>query len=206
MPQPFIPTVGAVRTAITLSQAEGTIQNIFWFTREAAWTQAQREALNTALETWWTTNMKPLTASTWALTIIETVNQDTQNAPSSVHIVSPVVSGNVAGGAYPGGTALCASLRTDLRGRNYRGRSYCGGLPTNIRFSDGTASAAHVANLIAALAALKTVIEGLGAVWVVVSKYLNNTARPAGLKTPITAVSMDTAFDSQRRRLFGRGA
>lgn len=202
----FIPTAGAVRVDLTSGGAEGSIHNIYWFTRAAAWTQPQRDALNTALQTWWSASMAPLLSGDTALSSIDIVNQDAQNSPGTVYAVSPTIPGTVGGGAYPEGTAICIGLRTALRGRNYRGRSYISGIPLSKRYTDGTATAAYVSDLITALNALIGVISGLGAVWVVVSKYLNGVARPAGVATPITAIVADTAFDSQRRRLFGRGS
>lgn len=201
----FIPTPGAVRTDIALFNSLGQVHNIYWFSRAAAWTQAERQALNTALETWWTTNMKPLISANISLASITTVNQDTANAPSSVHVVSPLQAGAVTGSAYPAGTCICCTLRTELRGRSFRGRSYISGLPVTVRQDDGNATIAFIGNLVNALIALRTVITGLGALWVVVSKYTNHVARASGLATEIVAVAADNAFDSQRRRLVGRG-
>jgi hypothetical protein len=64
---------------------------------------------------------------------------------------------------------------------------------------------AHVAAILSALAALKTAITGLGALWVVVSHFVNKAPRANGLSTPITAIAADPYWDSQRRRYFGRG-
>lgn len=205
MAVPFIPTPNCVHSDIVLAAADGQIHNGYWFQRAAPWTLAERQALNTALETWWVANMKALMTGTVALSSINTVNQDTQNAPSTMHIVSPAQAGTVAGGSEPWGSPVCIGLRTDFRGRNYRGRTYISPIPQSMRYGDNTVTAAHLANLIAAMQALLAVINGLGAVWVVVSKYLNKVPRGVGVQTPITAFAADTAFDSQRRRLFGRG-
>lgn len=201
----FIPTVGAVRVDIMFTLAGQQIHNIIWAAREAAWTQAQREALAEAIETWWGAELKSKMSSQIALAQITVVNQDTASSPSSVRVVSPTIPGTNVNPAVTAGTALCATLRTDLRGRNYRGRMYLAGLPRtemNDAVSTGTGI---LAQIIAALMALKTVIEGLGAVWVVVSKWLNKVPRAGGTKTPITAVSIDQYVDSQRRRLGLRG-
>lgn len=205
MPVGFIPTPGTVRTDIALFNSLGQVHNIYWFQREAAWTQAEREALNTALQTYWTTNLKPLLSANISLAQITSVNQDTANAPASTLVVTPLVAGSVTGSAYPAGTCICCTLRTGLRGRSFRGRSYISGLPVTVRQDDGNATVAFIGNLINALAALKTVITGLGAIWVVVSKYTNKVPRAAGLCTPVTAIAADQSFDSQRRRLVGRG-
>ncbi|HEY9758907.1 MAG TPA: hypothetical protein V6C97_27305 [Oculatellaceae cyanobacterium] len=201
----FIPTAGAVRTDMQFLLNNQQVHNIFWFSREANWTEAEREALNDALKTWWDTTGKTYFSGQLVLTQITTVNQETASAPSSTLIVSPGIAGTVSGATVPTHTACCATLRTDLRGRSYRGRTYLGGVPSGGLADNLTFTTTFVANVITALTALKTAIEALGAVWVVVSKYTNKIPRAAGTKTPITAIAVDTYIDSQRRRLGGRG-
>lgn len=202
----FIPTAGAVRTDLGYVNWNQSVHNILWFSRDGNWTETEREGLNTAIAGWWETSMKSNISSSCALASLTTVNQENQNAPASTLIISPVSGGTISGLQLPTGTALCATLRTDLRGRNYRGRMYLPGIPLTKQESATNATNAYIADLLTALAALKTVIEGLGAIWVVVSHYLNKVARANGVKTPITAISMDSYFDSQRRRLGLRGA
>lgn len=201
----FIPTVGAVRTDIQFQCGNQQIHNVLWFSREANWTQAEREALNDAIEAWWSTSAKQYFATDMALTQIKTVNQESASAPASTLIVTPAVAGTVSGGALPNNAAVVATLRTDQRGRNYRGRMYLGGLAKTATDSPLGIPGSVVANLLTALAALKTAIEALGAIWVVVSHFLAKAPRAQGLKTPITGISMDNYIDSQRRRLAGRG-
>lgn len=201
----FIPTAGAVRVDIQYVQSGQQIHNVIWATRDAAWTLAQREALNTAIKDWWDTTAKAFFSNQLALTMVTSVNQDTSSSPASTLVVSPAIAGSAAAVPLPNGSALVASLRTDLRGRNYRGRMYLAGVRETARVDAISITTGEIANLITALAALKTVIDGLGAIWVVVSHYLNKLPRSAGLKTPITAISMDQYIDSQRRRLGGRG-
>lgn len=201
----FIPTAGAVRVDIQFVQAGQQIHNVIWCIRDAPWTQAQREALNLAIKDWWDTTAKVYFSSQLALTQVTSVNQDSSSSPSSTLVVSPAISGTAASEPLPNGSAMVASLRTDLRGRNYRGRMYLAGVRDSSRVDAISIATTEIANLISALAALKTVIDGLGAIWVVVSHFLNKLPRTAGLKTPITAISMDQYIDSQRRRLGLRG-
>lgn len=200
----FIPTPGAVRVDIMYLMSGQQVHNIIWVSRDAAWTQAEREALNTAVHTWWTAQ-KSNWATSIALAQVTSVNQEAFNSPSSTLIVSPPEAGTGAGVGPSNGTALVATLRTDLRGRNYRGRMYIAGHRSADVQDTLQATTAHITSLLAALAALKTAIEALGAVWVIVSHFVNKLPRAEGLKTPITALAMDPYWDSQRRRLFGRG-
>lgn len=201
----FIPTAGAVRTDIQYSLAGQQVHNVIWCSRDAAWTQAQREALNDAIAAWWNVTAKTLRNQAMSLVQITTVNQDTQNAPSSTLVLAPPVPGVGLGTPLPNNAALCATLRTDLRGRSYRGRQYLAGYQTTAMADAVTWITMIIADAITALGALKTAIDALGAVWVVVSHFTNKVARAQGLKTPITAVSVDAYIDSQRRRLGLRG-
>lgn len=201
----FIPTAGAVRTDMQFSCAGQQVHNIFWFSRDAAWTQAEREALNTALAAWWNVSGKQNFASAIALTQITTVNQDANNAPSSTLIVSPAVAGTNVAAAAANNVSLCTTLRTALRGRSYRGRTYFGGI-SSLSVQDAiTFTTQTLTNFVTMMTALQTAVTALGAVWVVVSKWINKVPRAQGLKTPITAISADQYIDSQRRRLGLRG-
>lgn len=201
----FVATPGCVRVDIQFVHQGQQVHNIIWCKREAAWTDAQRDALASAIEAWWNVSAKTNHSNTFALVGIEVVNQDAQNSPATVHVVSPASPGTLGTAFAPSGTALCATLRTDLRGRSYRGRMYLGGLPGSAVVDPIATSVGYIANLIAELVALKDAIEALGAIWVIVSKFVNHLQRAAGLPTAITAISMDQYFDSQRRRLGLRG-
>lgn len=201
----FIPTPGAVRADMQFDYGGQQVHNVIWCSRDSAWTEAEREGLAAALSTWWSSSGKSEFTAGLALNQITVVNQDTDNAPSSVLVVSPAVPGTGGTGGLPGNVALCATLRTDLRGRSYRGRMYLGGQDASDQLTANTFTTTHVANLIAILNNLKDAISALGALWVVVSKFHNLIARSNGVKTPITAISIDNVADSQRRRLPGRG-
>lgn len=201
----FIPTPGCVRTDIQFSLAGQQVHNIIWCSREANWTQAEREALNSAIEAWWTATARGTFSTQLALVQITTVNQEAANAPSSTLVVSPASPGTGGATVVPNNVAACATLRTDLRGRSYRGRMYLAAALDTARLNSIQWTTAYIAQIITILGALKTAIEALGAVWVVVSKFTNKVPRASGLKTPITAVSCDQYMDSQRRRLGLRG-
>lgn len=202
----FIPTIGAVRTDLQFSTAGGQAHNILWFSREANWTQSEREALNTALATWFTSTGRDMISSANALTQITTVNQEAANAPSSVLVVSPAIGGNNASTSFvPTSATCCATLRTALRGRSYRGRMYLAGPGSSGLLDNIHLTSTYIATVIAALGSLKTAIDALGAVWVIVSHFASNAARANGLKTPVSAIAVDNLIDNQRRRLGGRG-
>ena len=201
----FIPTANACRVDMQFSLGGQQIHNILWFTRAATWTEQNRLDLLDALATWWTTSAKQYFSSQISLTQLTAVNQEAQNAPSSTVIINPAVPGTVVGDSEPTNVAVCATLRTNLRGRSYRGRMYLAGAPQTSQTSSVLMGTTLLANLITALGALKTAIEAVGAVWVIVSKFVNKAQRTSGVATPVTAISIDQYWDSQRRRLGLRG-
>lgn len=201
----FIPTPGAVRVDIQFVAAGQQLHNVIWCYRDVAWTEAQRQGLADAIEAWWGASAKQYFPSTTALSQITVVNQEASNSPATTSIVSPAVPGTSAGGALQNNVAACATLRTENRGRSFRGRMYLGQVSASSVVDAISMSAAWVANIVSMLTALKTAIEGVGALWVIVSKYANKLPRAAGLKTEITAISADQYYDSQRRRLGLRG-
>jgi hypothetical protein len=201
----FIATAGAVRVDLQHLHAGQQVHNVIWATRDSSWTQAQREALNTAIAGWWDTNAKNLCHSSMALTQVQTVNQDTANAPASTLVIASPSSGTRTGGAQGSNVACCVTLRTDLRGRNFRGRYYLGGIDLSALASAIQYTTGFLTSVLTTFGALKTAIDALGALWVVVSHFTGNIARGSGLKTPVTAISVDSYLDSQRRRLGLRG-
>lgn len=201
----FIPTAGCVRVDLQFDLGGQQCHNILWVSKDSTWTQAEREALNTAIKDWWHTTARSKFTTGIALQQVTSVNQETQEAPSSTLIVSPQDPGTVSDTGLPNNVAMCATLRTGLRGRSYRGRMYLGGFGVTHRNGTTTWTTTAVADIITVLTALKTVIEGLAAVWVIVSHYHLKAPRATGLKTPITAVAIDQYMDSQRRRLALRG-
>lgn len=201
----FIPTPNAVKTDMIFSLAGQEVHVTLWCTRTSPWTLAQRQALNAAISTWWSTGANVAFSSAIALTRIVTVNQDSNNAPSDTLVMAPPVAGGGGATSAANNVAACASLRTDLRGRSFRGRQYWAGIPTGSVTDSVTLLLAFCTSLVTLLTNLKTAIEALGAVWVVVSHYANKLPRASGLATPITAFVIDQKIDSQRRRLAGRG-
>lgn len=201
----FIPTPGAVRVDIQFTATGQQLHNVIWCYRDSAWTEAQRQALADAIAAWWGASAKQYFPTTTALTQVTVVNQEASNSPATTLVVSPAVPGTSAGGALQNNVSTCATLRTENRGRSFRGRMYLGQVSASSVVDAISMSAGWVANIVTMLSALKTAIEALGALWVVVSHYTNKIPRAAGLKTEITAISADQYYDSQRRRLGLRG-
>jgi hypothetical protein len=202
----FIPVSNCLNAKMIYTLGGQRIQNNLYFTLNAAPVSTDRDALATAMHTFWTNQLKPNLSSDIALVEIDIVDLSSANAPVTQLFVTPE-PGTLAGVTVgvPSGSAIVVTFRTANRGRNYRGRNYLGGLSGNALTSPTSYNSTQVANLISAFAWLLDTAHTAGQLWSVVSRYLNKAPRSAGIKIPVTAVTADTALDSQRRRLLGRG-
>lgn len=202
---PFIPTTNAVKVIMKYNWANQVVVQDLWFTFTSAPTATNRSNLATAMHTWWTSQIKPYLCDNFGLTEIAVVDMQSQNGPVTLlTLTSPEVGGD-AGDSVPLNAAMCISLRTASRGRNFRGRNYMGGMPLSSVPTPGTFTTTLVSNIITAFSWLMTTSNTASGLWSIVSWYLNKTLRSSGLATPISAVTADTLIDSQRRRLIGRG-
>jgi len=62
--------------------------------------------------------------------------------------------------------------------------------------------ATTIDDIVGILENLKAIVEALGWIWVIVSRYHNGVKRTEGLTLPVTSFSAsDLTLDSQRRRL-----
>lgn len=152
---------------------------------------------------WWTTSLSPNIENGTTLNETRATDMTAEGAPQRfTNVATP---GLIAGSPMPLGTPLVMSFHTDQRGRSFRGRAYVSGSPASAVVSEVLADGTQVSNLVAAFATLLAFYQGIGFTPVVASQFHNKSARTSAVMTPILAVSADTAWDSQRRRLSGRG-
>jgi hypothetical protein len=182
------------------------VVNVFNVQTPAAPTSTDRTNIATAFHTWWTNNLKAYLVPDMKLTLIRVVDLSSQNSPSTEVSVSPPEAGTASGSDSVAGGALVVTHRTGLRGRNYRGRTYLAGWSESQRTDNVSVVLTYATNLVNAFVALVTALNSAGYALVVLSKFFNKAPRGQGAKTVITGFTMDTAIDSQRRRLKGRGA
>jgi hypothetical protein len=202
----FIPVSNCLQVKMIYTLGGQRIQNNLYFTLDHEPTATDRANLATAMHTWWTNQLKPNLTSDIALVEIDVLNLSSSSAPGTQLFISPAEAGTLSATVgMPSGSALVATFRTDLRGRNYRGRNYVGGLSGNALTSPTTYNTTQIANIISAFAWLMDTAHTALFIWSVVSKFVNKAPRSTGIKIPVTAVTMDSALDSQRRRLLGRG-
>lgn len=143
------------------------------------------------------------TAMTW--TRINVLDLSSETAPSLDTPISPTISGANVSGSQANNVALVISLRSLARGRSSRGRWYAGGIPRDQSTSSVAVSTAYTSAMGADFSTLLNNLRVADYTPVVVSTYTNGAQRTEGVTFPITGIIIDTAMDSQRRRLALRG-
>lgn len=201
----FIAIPNAIRASLEFLWAGQTVVITLGWSKPSAVTPTDLSNLGSALVTWVTDNLKPITANDLSLQAVTAVDQTTQFSPSVVTVPGSAVVGNLTTQSLPQNVAAVVGFVTALRGRAHRGRVYVPGLCADQVNESGTIVTGTGTNLVNAFANLDDVETATGLTHCVLSRQLNNQPRNPGVATPVTAYTMALAVDSQRRRLPGRG-
>jgi hypothetical protein len=173
-------------------------------------TEALLEELCDAVKDWWVNNNMSYISSAYTFNAVRSTDQTTQVGPSFLKVYTPTAGGTSDTGPLPGNVSLAQKFATAKRGRSYRGRNFLAGLPVSALASGdhNQVSLTEIGNLLTAWTQLPISLAGMSSpgVWVVCSRFSLGAPRSSAILTPITAVEISTATDSQRRRLNGRGA
>lgn len=168
-------------------------------------TPSDLTAIASAASSWATASLMPQLHNSSAMRQVRATDFTVQGGPQA--IVLNTTAGGQVGTSVTNGQPAVVSIRTAKRGRSYRGRVYISGLPDNSKVSAvdmsaaaGTAMSGIFATLDAALLALTNSVE-VG-VW---SRQHNGVVTTPGQFNRAIAYVTDTHYDSQRRRLAGRG-
>ena len=151
----------------------------------------------------WTSPLKTFIVATSTLRQIRVTNMTAQGAAQYVLPVNEAGTG--AGNSAPLGSCVVASLRTAKRGRSYRGRAYLSGWNVANLSTPTTILAALVTAWTAFWTGLITSLDALGFDVVVASRQHNGAVTSPAELNEVISVVVDSAVDSQRRRLAGRG-
>lgn len=203
----FIETPNTAKVAVHYTLFDQQIINTLWFELqgENVWSGASLNTLCEDVWEWAGSYLLAILSSDIALTLVDAVDQ---SAPASFYgsYSNTAVNGEIASQSMPTGTCLTIKFASDLTGRNYRGRNYVSGLPTN-GVTDNQVFASFAADLEAAYTALPTVLTVPDCFHVIASHYFNNAPRAAGVTVNVQDyIVVDRNLDSQRRRLTGRGS
>ena len=201
----FIPISEAAKAAIAFSMTGQRVLITLTFRLAVAYDLTTLADLALKLHTWYTTYLKGNLSGAIALTDIVCTAIHSITAPQHTRIISPGEAGTAGASSLGLGEAMVVTLRTALRGRNYRGRTYLPGVGGLYRVDPGSISTTGTSQILAAMAKLIDVPTMGTHVLVVPSRFTGGLPRVNGVANAVTAISMDNFLDSQRRRLVGRG-
>lgn len=160
--------------------------------------------IEAAIEAAWATTLKPQMSIDATMTGPIITDQSVEGGAQQIYPF--VQAGTVSSPALPNNAALVISHRTAKRGRSYRGRSYFTGIPTNKQLTPVSVTSTYASALVSAFITLMDAIGAVGFPQIVASKQHNGAVTSPAATNLVTANIVDTNFDSQRRRLFGRGS
>lgn len=113
---------------------------------------------------------------------------------SATTVIGHIIPGVAASEPLPASVAAVVTLRTALRGRSFRGRVYQAPFTEAANTATGTILASSVTGVLQQWVAHLSALVGTGLSLVVASYHL-------ALATDVASVSVDTRWDTQRRRL-----
>jgi len=156
-----------------------------------------------AAASWWTTDFKPNLSSTTTLRQTRATDVSVQGGTVAVNGIN--TAGTDGAVPVPINAALCVSQRTAKRGRSYRGRAYVSGFDTSVIGNPTDSVIADATALSTDFATLQATLDAISFDVVVATKQHNGAVVNPAETNEVIAFITDQHFDSQRRRLFGRG-
>lgn len=201
----FIPVPNVAKVTLQWVLAGQTVEITISLLRSAGWTTPTLAQAAVDVRDWYIAQVRPNQASTMTLVNVNATDQSSASSPS---YDLPVVASNVGTNAstpLPNSVAAVTKFLTASRGRSFRGRAYNVGLVQNMQATSTLLTTASAAALTAMWAALSGFLTLSASSHVVASRFAGGVPRGSGIATPITGYATDQSFDSQRRRLAGRG-
>lgn len=203
----FIPAPGVAQVEIRQRLFGQEVENVMYFKFDGATIPTPRlQTLALAVGNQWSVGILLLQSFEVSLREIYVTDLTTVTSPTYSYVFAPPGVGGSVANSEPGGTTLSCSFKTAVRGRSGRGRNYFIGVPrTQVVGNQVLSGFAD---------AVTTAYNGfVGAdnvdtdfTWCVLSRYSAGSPRPSGITFPVQSASVsNTAIDSQRRRLDGRG-
>jgi hypothetical protein len=207
----FIPATNVAKVVIQGVVDAQTMNNVIHFHKATPITGGDLTGLLSALDAWMASAVMPIRASSAYYTGLTAVDISAPNNFVYQLVRSPALQGGVTGAALPGVCAPVTTKRSTHNGRSFRGRFYNWGVPSAAINTPSSITGAQVTSVLSALAPLinDALVSGLFHVVLSLFSGVDSNHKPiprsSGIATNVTALSMDTSIDAQRRRLIGRG-
>lgn len=207
---PFVPVPNTAKVAVLWKQFGQKLVSTLWFEKASAWSSTDLVDLATAVNSWVVAEVLPHLSDTLNCEGTEARDMSALGAAGVLVPITPAASGAAGGGGMPTNVTAAIKFLTGLTGRSHRGRNFIPGIAPASISADAITSGSQ-AVFVAMYNALADYLVDLAATHVVASLYSGigvdgkPTPRPEGVTTPVITYAMDTALDSMRRRLIGRG-
>lgn len=199
----FQPCPNIAELSLYFLQDSQPVENVVHINRGAGWTVTDFNAVFTAVNAWWTANLKPLQATTVINNGLHIRDLTTAAGAERDDSTNKGVLGTQAGTAYPNSVTATVTLQSGLVGRSFRGRIYHIGLVES-QVVANTLTAGTQSAIASAYGALLTALNGIaGTNMVILSRYNSGAKRANGIGTPIAGVRCNLEVMNQRRRLPG---
>lgn len=201
----YIPALNTVRVVLDQLFGVSELANIVYFLKAGGWNEGSMNDLAADMVTWWSENLAPILSDALALTGVTVTDLTTSSSPSISIPVVPVVPGQATTAEQATNVASVVTFRSANRGRSSRGRNYIPGITAGQMVSPTDVGTVFAGLLVDAYEALADVETENTCTHVVASFYTSGAPRVSALLQEVLNYTCDTALDSQRRRLRGRG-
>ena len=201
----FVPFDAAVKAEMVFEQEGQVVENVYHYALDTDPELTAMRDLAAAIEDHWAASMRWAFGAGITLKLIRVTNLSEQNAPSIEHPVTKSPQGVEAAEMLPLNCCVQVGLKTNYRGRSYRGRVF---LPGQVEtWSSGSYwSQAHIDSVALTMGEMLSHPTTVGpAVLCVASRVHNGVERAKGVLTAVTDIIVSRTVTSQRRRLPGRG-
>lgn len=196
----FIPLPNTIKVVFEYTIGGKLAVNIIFVRKPSTVTPSDLATVADNMRAWWNDNMKPLTTTNTQLNRLVLTDQTVANGITLDFTTGLPLIGTNALPPPTAATAVISSLRTGFSGRSFRGRVYW---PTGNEedYTDQAVTLGLTAAVLAAVNALRGVINTIGFDWVVASRQANGVPRVTGVTTPVISLLVNNRIDTQRRRL-----
>lgn len=209
---PFIPFPNGIEVVLEFRVSGQVVKNVLNFIASGTPTVTLMNALGKAIidavvgSTFFTTDF----SSSGTFDDVKLTDMSSSTGPTTVvtHGTSATLPLNGGGSAsnLTNNAALVVTQHTGNRGRSFRGRTYLANMTVASASSSVETLPATAANAVALITAIATAGLANGCTLAVFSRQNGGVPRTVGVATPVETLAANLAFDSQRRRLEGRGS
>jgi hypothetical protein len=203
---PFIPVPNTAEIVLNGDQLGNDAVMVLHAEGIGVLTLGDLEAIATLITDWYGAELSGILSNQYTLQSVKVTALDTDSSPVFEDFTFPTHVGGDARAIAALQNALVVTHISDLRGRNFRGRSFVPGIPTGCIDADGTMQDVYVAAMQDAWDALYAAFNASEYTLVVVSKVYLGAPRLIGLTTPIVRFRANQLAGTIRSRVAGHGA